>query len=851
MPVTMLRAPLPTMTVRSRVLTRISRRMAPRRPKHSGGSSRPATTSPRRGGSSRSRAPAGPLPDIDGDAVLRALATIPGGGTTAQVARLLGLSGDGARALGSHFRELVTQGKVLETRPGRYQPSGAGGEHAAVLEASENGGGMVARLPEGDPVPVDARMTIGARIGDVCQVMISEDNKALVTRILRRAGRVVVGLINIRPSGKVFVPDNRREGELPVLATTSAFDNAYRAGDRVRGTLTIGADGQAGVIIDGVLAANTPEVTDFTYTSLVHDLPGPFPEEVEREAAAFPAKLPLGQREDLSEKLIFTIDPETAKDFDDAISLEPRPGGGWNLGVHIADVSHYVREGTALDAEAAARATSIYLINRVIPMLPEVLSNGLCSLVPNQNRFALSVFMELDKQLKLVGTRLSETVIHSRQRLTYEQALDIIEGKDGQWPTDLIEVVRQVGTIAQGLRRAREKAGALNLYSVEYRFVLDAEGNPEMVRQESTDASHQLIEECMLLANRAVATWLEQQGFPVTYRIHAQPDPDRTEQFASILEAYGIDAAGVQDRFGLQRILKRLEQEPHSARLVLNFMCLRSFKKAVYAVENIGHYALAFERYCHFTSPIRRYPDLLVHRLVKRVLKLKDYTDVEIRREYLDALCRQSSGLEQRAEQAERTLHARKCARYLAARLGEGFPAVVTGANGGGLYVQLLETGMEGFLPMRDLGDEYWNYVPERFSLVGSRSGRVLGPGVEVDIILNNVDIERSEVTFGLDRFLPPPSTVVKNAAADADGEADANGAAKPATDRRVRSASAAPAKPRGGESISADLARLGPARPAKATTPKKGKMTKSVRAPKGGEGAKDAGKRSSGKRRR
>jgi ribonuclease R len=294
------------------------------------------------------------------------------------------------------------------------------------------------------------------------------------------------------------------------------------------------------------------------------------------------------------------------------------------------------------------------------------------------------------------------------------------------------------------------------------------------VDQESTDASHQLIEECMLLANRAVAEWLEEKGLPCVYRLHAPPDAEKLTVFAKVMDAYGIDPVGVHDRFGLQALLRRLEKEPRSARLVLNFMCLRAFKKAVYGIENVGHYALAFRSYAHFTSPIRRYPDLLVHRLVKRALGLPDFKDVEIRKTHLDALAKQSSWLEQRAETAERTLHARKSARYLSARIGESFPGVVTGATGGGLFVQLLETGMEGMLPVRELTDDYYDFDPERLSLVGSRSGRVFGPGTEIDIRIAAVDIERSDVIFGM------------------------------------VAASAAPAKkPQGGESVVADLDRL------------------------------------------
>jgi len=293
--------------------------------------------------------------------------------------------------------------------------------------------------------------------------------------------------------------------------------------------------------------------------------------------------------------------------------------------------------------------------------------------------------------------------------------------------------------------------------------------------------------------------------------------------FAHILEVYGIDSSGVYERFGLQRVLKRLEGEPRAARLVLNFMCLRSFKKAVYGIENIGHYALAFASYAHFTSPIRRYPDLLVHRLAKRALGLSEYQGVEMRNNYLDALAKQASGLEQRAENAERTLHARKSARYLGQRIGESFPGVVTGATGGGLFVQMLETGMEGMVPVRELRDDYYEFDPERLALVGSRSGRVFGPGVEIDVVVLAVDIDRSDVTFGFDQHKRPETGLVPMRAkpvavpdpADVDDENDDEGpeeiAEAPPAARAMAPAPSPilpPSRPPG-TSIVADLDRL------------------------------------------
>jgi ribonuclease R len=686
----------------------------------------------------------------DGDGVLSRLKDIKGGATVAQVAKTLGGDAHG-REVAVTMRKLVEQGKVLEQRPGRFQVSGENGEHAVLLNADKQGR-LQATFPDGKIIPVNPLYTIGASAGDVAQAIIGEDGQVLITRIARKSGREVVGTINFKPGGMVLVCDNRREGEMPVLSSYNGFANAYQTGKRVVGTVEVDPTGATGVHVTRILSDESPEVTDFRHVCLVHSLPGPFPEEVEAQAKAYKDKFTVGNREDLRDKLIFTIDPETAKDFDDAISLEYDAQGRIVLGVHIADVSHFVTQFSPLDLEAAQRATSCYLINRVIPMLPESLSNGLCSLVPNKDRYCLSAFLTLDKQLRLVDTRLTESVICSRHRFTYEEALAVLEGRVGSknWPADVVEVIRAVGDIAQGLRRAREKAGALNLFSVEHRFKLDVNGEPVAIGHEMSDISHQLIEECMLLANRAVAQWLEQRKLPCTYRIHEEPDPERIKVFAHMLEVYGLDSSRAQNRFGLQKLLGELEKEPQAARLVLNLLCLRSFKKAVYSIDNIGHYALAFASYCHFTSPIRRYPDLLVHRLVKLGLKLKGYLDTESRRSYLDALARQSSNLEQRAELAERDLHARKATRYLAARMGEHFSGVVTGASPGGLSVQLMETGMDGFVPIRELKDDFYEYDADRFALVGKRSGRVMGIGEEITVQVVAADIERSDVILGL-----------------------------------------------------------------------------------------------------
>jgi len=683
------------------------------------------------------------------EALLKALVGMDTGGTASQIAIAMGAD---ARSVSITLKRLVEQGQVLEVRPGRYRTSGSGGEHAAIV--TEDGGEVFAKTSDGVLVPLHARYRLGAKTGDVVQVLVASDGQALVTRVLRRGGRNVVGTVMFAPGGPRLIPDNRREGQMPVLTTFPKFHETYNAGDRVVGIIEVDPMGQAGVHIERILSDETPEVADFRHVCLVHDLPGEFPKDVERAVAGIGDSFPLqGAREDIRDKMVFTIDPATAKDFDDALSLEPRPEGGWILGVHIADVCHFVRQFSPIDAEAALRGTSVYLINRVIPMLPEKLSNGLCSLVPGQDRYCLTAWLELDRNCKLVGTRIAETLIHSRHRFSYEEALAVLEGRDesGKWPADIRETLMRVSSVAQRLRSERVRAGALNLFSVEHRFQLDVDGNPIEVEREGSDISHQLIEECMLLANRATAAWLKSKNYDCVYRVHAPPDAERLELFATALENLGLDSKRVQaGRYGLQGCLRDLESQPPATRLVLNFLCLRAFSKAIYQVDNIGHHALAFDDYCHFTSPIRRYPDLLVHRLLKHALGLSGYKQVEIRRDYLDAMAKQSTWLEQRSENAERDLFARKSARYLSGRIGEEVAGVVTGASGGGAFVQMLETGIDGFLPMRAFTDDRYEYDAERLALVGRSSGRVLGPGTEMTVRIDAVDIERGDIVLGL-----------------------------------------------------------------------------------------------------
>lgn len=682
--------------------------------------------------------------------MIGALTAEPGQGAS-QLGRQLGIEGPQVRDLAQLLRELKDEGRLIETRPGRFAVAGEGGEFPARIERDASGHGLVACFDDGRRLPVDGRHGMGAEEGDEVIVIATDGGQALVVRIVERVGRGLPGSLQFRQGQPTFIPDSRRLGQLPVDNPRDPVVQDYQAGDRVVAKLRIDPDGYRSVTVERVLGGETPEVADFEQVCLLHDLPGDFPVKAVREAERVPlACTPTAEREDLRDTFIFTIDPATAKDFDDAISIERLPQSGYRLGVHIADVSHFVQPDSALDIEALVRGTSIYLVNRVIPMLPERLSNGLCSLVPNEDRYALSVFIDLDRGLRVQAIRPASTLIRSRQRLTYEEALAIIEGEDGDWSKELLGTVRSCHRLAQDLRQQRIKHGAINLFSVERSFVLDPDGHPVSIEQSSGDVAHELIEECMLLANRCISQWLAEQGSNQVFRVHGEPDEDRLEFLTRVLGLYGITGIDVFDRFGLQQVLDRLAQEPPAARLVLNFLCLRCFQKAVYAVRNIGHFALAFSHYVHFTSPIRRYPDLIIHRLVKRALGLADYQDCEERLPHLDAFARQCSFLEQRAERAERDLQAMKAARYLSDRIGETFAGVVTGAGPHGIFVQLMEPGLDGMVPVRDLGDDYFAFDPDRQALIGSRSGQVYGIGLECDVLVVAVDVARAEVTLTL-----------------------------------------------------------------------------------------------------
>ncbi|HUY35356.1 MAG TPA: ribonuclease R [Pirellulales bacterium] len=456
----------------------------------------------------------------------------------------------------------------------------------------------------------------------------------------------------------------------------------------------------------------------------------------------------LAGRLDLSDEIVITIDPVDARDFDDAISLRREPNGHWLLGVHIADVSHFVRPGTALDREAHRRGTSVYLPDRVIPMLPEIISNGLASLQPDRVRYTKTAFLEFNAEGVLVSTELASAAIKSKWRFTYEDIDDYL-AEPGKWKTKLSSevhaLVARMHELAMVLRRRRFQRGSLELSMQEVKVDLDRDGRVTGAHRVENTVSHQIIEECMLAANEAVAERLAERGWYFLRRVHQSPDPRKLKSLTEFAAALGFPTESLESRFALQELLAEVADKPE--RQAVNYAVLRSLQRAAYSPEDAGHYALASDCYCHFTSPIRRYPDLTIHRLIDALLvgekPRNDFGE-------LVALGEHCSQRERLAEEAERELTKVKLLNYLSERIGEELDAVVTGVEQFGLFAQGTALPAEGLIHVTSLADDYYQYDKTTHSLTGRKAENAFRLGDPVRVTVVRVDVERRELDFRL-----------------------------------------------------------------------------------------------------
>lgn len=592
----------------------------------------------------------------------------------------------------------------------------------------------------GDEVLVEllkyGRRGDGRQRGRVVEI-VQRSTRTFVGNYFERDGQGWVQVDGTTVNDPIFVGDPGAKGAQPddkVVFEMVRFPSQHRGGEGVV-TKVLGPRGQPGI----------------DTLSIIHEfgLPDEFPEEVLEDARVQASAFnedDLGERVDLTGETIVTIDPVDARDFDDAISLSQSENGHWHLGVHIADVAHFVQHGSLLDREAYRRGTSVYLPDRVLPMLPEIISNALASLQQGKVRYTQSVLMEFTREGVPVNTECVRSAIKVTRRFAYEEVMPIIQEPE-RYKTRVSAKIRQLLArmyeLAMLLRVRRFAGGSLELSMPEVKIDFDKQGRVSGAHTVAHDPSHQIIEEFMLAANMAVATVLNDRELPFLRRVHGDPDETKMRVFAEFVKSLGFTLKRFQSRLELQQLLDKVQDSPH--RHAVNYALLRSMKQAEYTPEVAGHYALAAENYCHFTSPIRRYPDLMVHRLICDLVEQGQVTKFPGEGE-LAIHGRHCSTTERRAEQAERELVKVKLLAYMAQRVGEEFDAIITGVQDFGFFCQMTEIPAEGLVHISSLDDDYYYYEQATHSLIGRRSGKTYRLGTRLRVVVARVDVDRRQL---------------------------------------------------------------------------------------------------------
>lgn len=601
----------------------------------------------------------------------------------------------------------------------------------------------------------------GALDGDTVKVKItkkvdkkSKNPEGKVVEIISRGRTNLVGKIKIFKNYALVQPDNRGFHEsifIPKDKTLGADSD-----DLVIVEITNFPTGntQGSGVVSSVLGKSGDNNAEMNAIMAEFGLPVQFPKEVEEEAKRISEEIPqneIAKRRDFRETLTFTIDPHDAKDFDDAISFKKLENGNYEIGVHIADVSHYVTPKTKLEKEALRRATSVYLVDRTIPMLPEKLSNNLCSLRPNEDKLVFSAVFEITPNAKVVNEWFGRCIIHSNKRFSYEEAQEVIEGKPDETYSS---VLTDLNNLAKILKETRFRNGAFNFETNEVKFNLDSTGKPIGIYQKVRKDAHKLIEEFMLLANKQVATFVFNKGpktqepYTMVYRVHEPPNPSKLETFAKFASKMGFTVkTGSNEQLSksLNVLMHEIEGKP--IQNVLESLAVRTMSKARYSTENLGHFGLAFSHYSHFTSPIRRYPDIMAHRM------LQHYLDggKSLNAEDYEEKCVHSSAQEKLAAEAERASIKYKQVEYMSLQpRNETYAGLVSGVTDFGLFVEMDNMGAEGVVRLADLQDDFYEYDAENYRVIGRKTGKIIGFGSQVKVKVKATDMERRSIDLEL-----------------------------------------------------------------------------------------------------
>lgn len=708
-------------------------------------------------GSNRGRNNNKPKAVVLTDIVLSFLKANPGKPmNVTQICSKMGIVAEDKEKVFQSLHRLVLIDEIEEVQQGKFAAKHPHTLLVGKVDYISSGNAYIISEESEKDIFIQAKNMADAWHGDIVEVIVfprkGGSPEGAISKVISRGKENWVGTVSMKGNAVYVIPDSNRipfKIFIPNELSKSATDNL-----KVVAHITnwpVGREDDARGEILRILGASGENNAEMHAILEEYGLPYEFPEQVEKDAEKISFDLDskeVKKRKDFRDTLTITIDPADAKDFDDALSYKVLDNGNVEIGVHIADVSYYVTPKNRLDVEAVKRATSVYLVDRVVPMLPEKLSNGVCSLRPNEDKFTFSAVFEMDKDAKIISEWIGRTVIHSNRRFAYEEAQEIIEGKSDE----LSEPILAMHELAKIMRRKRFDAGALRVESTEVKFRLDENGKPIDVYFKIQKEANQLIEEFMLLANRKVTEFITKQKkkLPFVYRIHDLPAEAKLQDFAGFVKTFGYQLDLQNPKRiskNINSLLDQVKDKPEGD--MIRQLAIRSMAKAIYSTKNIGHYGLAFDDYTHFTSPIRRYPDILVHRLLDAYLNGQEY----LKEAELEKLCNHSSEREKLAAEAERASIKYKQVEFMLDRVGRTYAGVITGVTEWGIYVEIEETRCEGMVRIREMRDDFYYFEEKKMSIIGKSRKKAYRLGDRVHVLVNKVDMDRRQIDLLLEEF--------------------------------------------------------------------------------------------------